>query len=104
MRGLILPGGEISSPEILASCVLALGVQAAASLPLSEFGRVYPDLVRKAQICLLTSIPTQANPVRDAPPLASMRRQLPDTFACGLDPHRPCGGYWGAAYYLRTCR
>ena len=107
MRGLIIlcgiiPCGIISC-GILASCVLALGVQAAAALPLSEFGRVYPYLVRKAQICLLTSIPTQANPVRDATLLAEMRRQLPDTFACGRCRYDLAGDR-GAAYYLRTCR
>ena len=54
MRGLIMFCGIISC-GILASWVLALGMQAASALPLSEFGRVYPYLVRKAQICLLTS-------------------------------------------------
>jgi hypothetical protein len=102
MRGVIMLCGS------LASCVLALGVLAsgllpAAALPLSEFGRVYPYLVRKAQICLLTSIPTQANPVRDATMLAEMRRRLPDTFACGRCRYDLAGDP-GAAYYLRTCR
>ena len=102
MRGLIILCGIISC-GILASCVLALGMQAASALPLSEFGRVYPYLVRKAQICLLTSIPTQADPVRDATLLAEMRRQLPDTFACGRCRYDLAGDP-GAAYYLRTCR
>ena len=102
MRGLIMFCGIISF-GILASWVLALGMQAASALPLSEFGRVYPYLVRKAQICLLTSIPTQADPVRDATLLAEMRRQLPDTFACGRC-HYDLAGDPGAAYYLRTCR
>jgi hypothetical protein len=102
MRGLIILCGIIPC-GILASCVLALAMQAAAALPLSEFGRVYPYLVRKAQICLLTSILTQANPVRDATLLAEMRRQLPNTFACGRCRYDLAGDR-GAAYYLRTCR
>ena len=47
MRGLIMFCGIISC-GILATWVLALGMQAASALPLSEFGRVYPYLVRKA--------------------------------------------------------
>jgi len=97
MRGLIIRCG------FLALGVLALGLLPAAALPLSEFGRVYPSLVRKAQICLLTSIPTQANPVRDATMLPEMRRRLPVTFACGRCRYDLAGDR-GAAYYLRTCR
>ena len=52
MRGTVIAGG------ILCASIVASGLPADA-LPLSEFGRVYPYLVRKAQICLLTSIPTQ---------------------------------------------
>ena len=77
MRGLIILCG------ILALCVFALGMLPASALPLSELSRVYPYLVRKARICLLTGIPTQANPIMDAELLAEMRRRLPDTFACG---------------------
>jgi len=75
----------------------------ASALPLSELGRIYPYLVRKAQICLLTSIPTQADPVRDATMLAEMRRRLPDAFACGRCRYDLAGDL-SAAYYLRTCR
>ena len=102
MRGLIILCGIILC-GILASCALAFGMQAAVALPLSEFSRVYPYLVRTAQICLLTSIPTQANPVRDATLLAEMRRRLPDTFACGRCRYDLAGDL-GAAYYLKTCR
>jgi len=77
MRGLIILCG------ILALCVFALGMLPASALPLSELSRVYPYLVRKARICLLTGIPTQANPIMDAELLAEIRRRLPDTFACG---------------------
>jgi hypothetical protein len=97
MRGLIILCG------ILGLCVLASGTLPAFALPLSEFSRVYPYLVRKAQICLLTRIPTQANPVRDATLLAEMRRRLPDTFACGRCRYDLAGDQ-GAAYYLKTCR
>ena len=97
MRGRIVAGG-ILSVSIVTSAFLP-----AAALPLSEFGRVYPYLVRQAQICLLTSIPTQANPVTDATRLAQMRNQLPDTFACGRCRYDLAGDA-GAAYYLRTCR
>ena len=85
MRGLIILCGIIScgiiSCGILASCVLALGVQAAAALPLSEFGRVYPYLVRKAQICLLTASRPKLTRSGMRHCSAEMRRQLPDTFA-----------------------
>jgi hypothetical protein len=100
--------GPIMLCRILASCILALWVLAfalfpACALPLSEFSRVYPYLVRKAEICLLTRIPTQANPVRDATLLAEMRRRLPDTFACGRCRYDLAGDQ-DAAYYLKTCR
>jgi hypothetical protein len=52
---------------------------------------------------LLTRIPTQANPVRDAALLAEMRRRLPDTFACGRCRYDLAGDQ-DAAYYLKTCR
>jgi hypothetical protein len=97
MRGLIIVGG------ILAASILAPGLLPALALPLSEFGRVYPYLVRKAQICLLTSIPTQANPITDATRLAEVRSRLPDTFACGRCRY-DLAGDGTATYYLRTCR
>jgi hypothetical protein len=97
MRGLIIVGG------ILAGSIPAASSLPAAALPLSEFGRVYPYLVRKAQICLLTSIPTQANPVTDAARLAEMRSRLPDTFACGRCRY-DLAGDGTTTYYLRTCR
>jgi hypothetical protein len=97
MRGLIILCG------ILALCVLALGMVPAVALPLSEFSRVYPYLVRKARICLLTGIPTQANPIVDAGLLGEMRRRLPDTFACGRCRYDLAGDQT-AAYYLKTCR
>jgi hypothetical protein len=97
MRGLIIVGG------ILATSILASAPFPAFALPLSEFGRVYPYLVRTAQICLLTSIPTQANPITDATRLAEMRSRLPDTFACGRCRY-DLAGDGSAAYYLRTCR
>jgi hypothetical protein len=97
MRGLIIVGG------ILAGSILAESALSAAALPLSEFGRVYPYLVRKAQICLLTRIPTQANPITDATRLAEVRSRLTDTFACGRCRYDLAGDA-GAAYYLRTCR
>jgi hypothetical protein len=52
---------------------------------------------------LLTSIPTQANPVRDAALLAAMRRRLPDSFACGRCRYDLAGDP-DATYYLKTCR
>jgi hypothetical protein len=88
---------------ILALCLLALGTLSACALPLSEFSRVYPYLVRKARICLLTGIPTPANPIMDAELLAQMRRRLPDTFACGRCRYDLAGDLT-AAYYLKTCR
>jgi hypothetical protein len=97
MRGLIIVGG------ILAASILASGLLPALALPLSEFGRVYPYLVRKAQICLLTSIPTEANPITDATQLAEMRSRLPATFACGRCRY-DLAGDGTTAYYLRTCR
>ncbi len=97
MRGRIIAGG------VLFASIVASGFLPAAALPLSEFGRVYPYLVRKAQICLLTSIPTQSNPVTDATRLAEMRSRLPDTFACGRCRYDLAGDA-SAAYYLRTCR
>jgi hypothetical protein len=102
MRGVIMLWGSLASC-VLILCVLASSLLPAVALPLSEFGRVYPYLVRKAQICLLTSIPTQANPVRDATTLAEVRRRLPDTFACGRCRYDLAGDL-GGAYYLRTCR
>jgi hypothetical protein len=97
MRGLVIVGG------ILAGSILAESALSAAALPLSEFGRVYPYLVRKAQICLLTSIPTQANPITDETRLAEVRSRLTDTFACGRCRYDLAGDA-SAAYYLRTCR
>ena len=97
MRGLIIVGG------ILAGSISGASLLPAFALPLSEFGRVYPYLVRKAQICLLTSIPTQANPITDATRLAQVRSRLPDTFACGRCRYDLAGDD-SAAYYLRTCR
>ena len=97
MRGLIILCG------ILALCVFALGMLPASALPLSELSRVYPYLVRKARICLLTGIPTQANPIMDAELLAEMRRRLPDTFACGRCRYDLAGDLT-AAYYVKTCR
>lgn len=85
------------------AATVALGLLPAGALPLSEFSRVYPYLVRKAQICLLTPIPTSSNPVTDATRLAAMRSRLPDTFACGRCRYDLAGDA-GAAYYLRTCR
>ena len=96
MRGTVIAGG------ILCASIVASGLPAVA-LPLSEFGRVYPFLVRKAQICLLTSIPTQASPITDTTLLAELRTRLPDTFACGRRRYDLAGGAT-AAYYLRTCR
>ena len=97
MRGLIILVG------ILALWVLASGMLAASALPLSEFSRVYPYLVRKARICLLTGIPTQANPITDAELLAEMRRRLAVTFACGRCRYDLAGDPT-AAYYVKTCR
>jgi hypothetical protein len=97
MRGLVIVGG------ILAGSILAESALSAAALLLSEFGRVYPYLVRKAQICLLTSIPTEANPITDATQLAEMRSRLPATFACGRCRY-DLAGDGTTAYYLRTCR
>lgn len=97
MRGPVIAGG------ILFASVVGSAVLPAVALPLSEFGRVYPYLVRQAQICLLTSIPTQTNPVTNATQLAEIRSRLPDTFACGRCRYDLAGDA-GAAYYLRTCR
>ena len=97
MRGPVIAGG------ILFASVVGSAVSPAVALPLSELGRVYPYLVRTARICLLTSIPTQANPVTDAVRLAEMRSRLPDTFACGRCRYDLAGDA-GGAYYLRTCR
>ena len=84
MRGLVIVGG------ILAGSILAESALSAAALPLSEFGRVYPYLVRKAQICLLTSIPTQANRITDAP--ARRGAKPADRHFCLRPlPLRPCG-------------
>ena len=96
MRGLIILRG-IAASCFLVLGILALGSPAASALPLSEFNRVYSYLVRTAQICLLTSIPTQANPVRDTTLLAEMRLRLPDTFACGRCRYDLAGDQ-GAAY------
>jgi hypothetical protein len=51
------------------------------------------------------SIPTQANPIRDAKRLARMRSQgkLPDSFVRGRCRYN-LGGDPGAAYYIKTCR
>jgi len=97
MRGLIILCG------IPALCVLALGMLPASALPLSEFSRVYPYLMRKARICLLTGIPTQSNPIMDAELLAEMRRRLPDTFACGRCRYDLARDLT-ATYYVKTCR
>jgi hypothetical protein len=93
MRGLIILGA-----------VLVFG-GAAAALPLSEFGRVYPYLARQTQFCLLTSIPTQANPITDAALLAEMHQagRLPGSFACGRCRYDLAGDRV-AAYYVKSCR
>ncbi len=90
---------------IILCAILALSMEAAFALPLSEFGRIYSYLVRQTRACLLTSIPTQANPVRDAALLATMRQEgrLPDTFACSRCRYDLAGDQ-GAAYYVKTCR
>ena len=93
MRGLIILGA-----------VLVFG-GAAAALPLSEFGCVYPYLARQTQFCLLTSIPTQANPITDAELLAEMNQagRLPGSFACGRCRYDLAGDRV-AAYYVKSCR
>jgi hypothetical protein len=101
MRGRITVGGILAASMIASSLLSSL--LPAAALPLSEFGRVYPYLVRKAQICLLTRIPTQANPITDATRLAEVRGLLPDTFACGRCRYDLAGDA-SAAYYHRSCR
>jgi hypothetical protein len=93
---------------VLAACLLPPGVLVLASagafaLPLSEFDRVYPYLVRQAQICLMTSIPTQADPVRDLDRLDALQRRLPESFACGRCRYDLAGDPV-ATYYVRTCR
>jgi hypothetical protein len=102
MRGPIILCGSLAVC-FLAMSFLALGTRSVMALPLSEFDRVYPYLVRQAQICLMTSIPTQANPVRDADALDEMHRRLPDSFACGRCRYDLAGNP-EATYYVRTCR
>jgi hypothetical protein len=107
MRGPVILCGGLAGC-FLATCFLAmdflaLGARPVMALPLSEFDRVYPYLVRQAQICLMTSIPTQANPVRDADMLDEMHRRLPDSFACGRCRYDLAGDP-EATYYVRTCR
>jgi len=94
MRGLVIFCG-----------VLAFGSAAAVALPLSEFGRVYPYFARQTQFCLLTSIPTQANPITDAALLAEMDQagRLPGSFACGRCRYDLAGDRF-AAYYVKSCR
>jgi hypothetical protein len=107
MRGSIVRCGSLAvcflAMCFLATGFLALGMRPVAALPLSEFDRVYPYLVRQAQICLMTSIPTQANPVRDADTLDELHRRLPDSFACGRCRYDLAGDP-DATYYVRTCR
>jgi hypothetical protein len=102
MRGSIVQSGSLAAC-FLAMSFLALGVRPVVALPLSQFDRVYPYLVRQAQICLMTSIPTQANPVRDADMLDELHRRLPDSFACGRCRYDLAGDP-DATYYVRTCR
>jgi hypothetical protein len=89
------------SPRAL--CCPAFWPWQASALPLSEFDRVYPYLVRQAQICLMTSIPTQADPVRDLDTLDEMHRRLPESFACGRCRYDLAGDPL-ATYHVRTCR
>ena len=93
MRGLIILGAVL------------VFAGAAAALPLSEFGRVYPYLARQTQFCLLTSIPTQANPITDATLLAEMHQagRLPGSFACGRCRYDLAGDRV-AAYCVKSCR
>jgi hypothetical protein len=94
MRGLIILCG-----------VLVCSGEVAVALPLSEFGRVYPYFARQTQFCLLTSIPTQANPITDADLLAEMHQagRLPASFACGRCRYDLAGDRV-AAYYVKSCR
>jgi hypothetical protein len=101
-------GGPVFRCGILAAGVLlvgvvGLGIGSASALPLSEFDRIYPYLVRQAQICLMTSIPTQLNPVRDLETLDEMHRRLPESFACGRCRYDLAGDPLGT-YYVRSCR
>lgn len=91
--------------SIILCAVLVFGSAAAAALPLSEFGRVYPYLARQTQFCLLTSIPTQANPITDAALLAEMHQagRLPDSFACGRCRYDLAGDR-AVSYYVKSCR
>jgi hypothetical protein len=102
MRGPIIVCGGVAVC-FLAMCFLTLGTRPVGALPLSEFDRVYPYLVRQAQICLMTSIPTQANPVRDVDMLDELHRRLPDSFACGRCRYDLAGDP-EATYYVKTCR
>jgi hypothetical protein len=102
MRGAAILCG-ILAVAVLLSGALALATRPVAALPLSEFDRVYPYMVRQAQICLMTSIPTQADPVRDLDTLDEMHRRLPDSFACGRCRYDLAGDPV-ATYYVRTCR
>jgi hypothetical protein len=101
MCGPVFRCGFLAAGVLLAG--LALRAIPAAALPLSEFDRVYPYLVRQAQICLMTSIPTQMNPVRDLDTLDEMHRRLPESFACGRCRYDLAGDPLGT-YYVRTCR
>jgi hypothetical protein len=94
---------SIFAAGALLTAFLAVGVRPASALPLSEFDRVYPYLVHQAQICLMTSIPTQADPVRDLDTLDEMHRRLPESFACGRCRYDLAGDP-RATYYVRTCR
>ena len=93
----------LSAVGILLSGLLALAAGSASALPFSEFDRVYPYLLRQAQICLMTSIPTRTDPVRDLDTLEVMQRRLPESFACGRCRYDLAGDPL-ATYYVRTCR
>jgi hypothetical protein len=102
MRGAVIVCGLLAAGALLPG-ILALASLGASALPLSEFDRVYPYLVRQAQICLMTSIPTQADPVRDLDTLDEMHRRLPESFACGRCRYDLAGDPL-ATYYVRACR
>jgi hypothetical protein len=98
--------GKAAMRGLITLCaVLVFTGAAAVALPLSEFGRVYPYLARQTQFCLLTSIPTQANPITDAELLAEMNQagRLPGSFACGRCRYDLAGDRV-AAYYVKSCR
>jgi hypothetical protein len=102
MCGPVFRCGVVAARVLLAG-FLALGAGSAAALPLSEFDRIYPYLVRQAQICLMTAIPTQRDPVRDLDTLEVLQRRLPESFACGRCRYDLAGDPL-ATYYVRTCR